>query len=97
MKDECKYRLPCGWCDRQNKKCELNQNLEIIKDIKTVPSSESDSAISSVSYAPKRCITCNMTDGFCYTSNPHQVRCKITGRLHYYDDICDCDTITAQG
>lgn len=22
---ECKYRLPCGWCDRKNEKCELLQ------------------------------------------------------------------------
>ena len=21
---ECKYRLPCGWCDRQNKTCSLH-------------------------------------------------------------------------
>lgn len=23
--DKCKYRLPCGWCDRKNEKCELLQ------------------------------------------------------------------------
>lgn len=22
---ECKYRLPCGWCDKRNEKCELLQ------------------------------------------------------------------------
>ena len=22
---ECKHRLPCGWCDRKNEKCELLQ------------------------------------------------------------------------
>lgn len=21
--DKCKYRLPCGWCDRKNEKCEI--------------------------------------------------------------------------
>ena len=21
--EQCKYKLPCGWCDRKNEKCEM--------------------------------------------------------------------------
>lgn len=30
---ECKYRLPCGWCDRKNEKCELLQKSIPVKTI----------------------------------------------------------------
>lgn len=23
--EQCKYKLPCGWCDRKNEKCEMLQ------------------------------------------------------------------------
>lgn len=38
----------------------------------------------------KTCGTCHLTDSLCYTSNPPQVKCTITGKLHYYNDECDC-------
>ena len=28
---ECKYRLPCGWCDKKNEKCEFSQRTTINK------------------------------------------------------------------
>lgn len=52
-------------------------------------------AVCAISSSPKRCGGCDKTDGMCYTSNPPQVKCIITGKFHYYDDVCDCDTITA--
>lgn len=45
--------------------------------------------------APKRCGGCDKTDGTCCISNPPKVKCTITGKFHFYDDVCDCDTITA--
>lgn len=39
----------------------------------------------------KLCGGCDQTDGFCYTSNPPQVKCTITGNFHFYDDKCDCE------
>ena len=29
--EKCKYRLPCGWCDRLNDKCVFEQVYEAIK------------------------------------------------------------------
>mgnify|MGYP003318824611 CR=1 FL=1 len=26
---ECKYRLPCNWCDRHNKYCDMVEPIEI--------------------------------------------------------------------
>ena len=27
---DCKYRLPCGWCDRQNKICQFEAHTEAV-------------------------------------------------------------------
>ena len=35
------------------------------------------------------CGGCKFTDGLCYTSNPPQCKCTITGEFHYYDDTCN--------
>ena len=31
--DKCKHRLPCGWCDRRNEKCEIEYGGHIAKEI----------------------------------------------------------------
>ena len=36
-----------------------------------------------------KCGYCNYTDGICYTSNPPQVKCTITGKFRYYGEECD--------
>lgn len=36
---KCKYRLPCGWCDRLNDKCIFEQ---VCKDIKTSKNPDND-------------------------------------------------------
>ena len=35
------------------------------------------------------CGKCDLTDGLCYTSNPPQVKCTVTGEFHTYDHECD--------
>lgn len=90
---ECKYRLPCGWCDRKNKKCELTAESSLASVTKIdVNEKHYDTKLCSVT---NRCGSCSHTDGMCYTSNPPQVKCTITGRFHFYDDVCDCNTIMA--
>lgn len=39
----------------------------------------------------KTCGNCDKTDGMCYTSNPPQLRCKVTGEYHTYDHECDVE------
>ena len=68
--------------------------FDTVTQVETIDTSPTDSA-TSISSKPKRCGSCDKTDGMCYTSNPPQVKCIITGRFHFYDDICDCDTIRA--
>lgn len=36
-----------------------------------------------------KCGECNLNDGLCYTSNPPQVKCTITGEFHTHDHECD--------
>lgn len=67
--------------------------ISTLTQVKPIDTSLTDSA-TSISSKPKRCGSCDKTDGMCYT-NPSQVKCIITGRFHFFDDICDCDTITA--
>lgn len=31
---ECKYRLPCNWCDRLNKYCDMVEPVTIVNTIK---------------------------------------------------------------
>ena len=76
----CIYETPCGWCSKWDKKCDRKIGAD---------------TANSISSKPKRCGGCDKTDGMCCTSNPPRVKCTITGRFHFYDDICDCDTITA--
>lgn len=44
----------------------------------------------------KHCGTCDKTDGLCYTSNPPQVKCTVTGEFHHYDDECNILESTPQ-
>lgn len=37
------------------------------------------------------CGSCKHTDGCCYSSMPPKVRCVITNKFHYYEDVCDCE------
>ena len=27
--EKCKYRLPCGWCDRKNERCEITYGYSV--------------------------------------------------------------------
>lgn len=105
----CTYRTPCGWCSKWDKECDrkigtatptkistnqFDENNSTITKVQDISVRETDS-VTAISSKPKRCGGCDKTDGMCYTSNPPQVKCIITGKFHYYDDVCDRDTITA--
>lgn len=105
----CIYETPCGWCSKWDKKCDrkigtdtatpiktnqFDENNSTVIKVQAIATSPTDSA-TSISSKPRRCGSCSCTDGNCYTSIPPKVKCLITGRFHFYDDICDCDTITA--
>lgn len=79
---------------------QFDENNSTVSKVQDITVGQTDSAVTAISSYitssyPKRCGSCDKTDGMCYTSNPPQVKCTITGRFHFYDDICDCDTITA--
>lgn len=86
MKEDCKYRLPCGWCDRQNKKCEMNpititplyKKAEVDKHIET--------AISSL---PKICGSCGRSTFISQIGVEEFVRCEDTSRIHRKGEMCD--------
>lgn len=35
------------------------------------------------------CGNCDKTDGLVYTTNPPQVRCRLSGNFHFMNDKCD--------
>ena len=79
---------------------QFDENNSTVSKVQDITVGQTDSAVKAISSCiagsfPKRCGNCDKTDGMCYTSNPPQVKCKITGSFHCYDDTCDCDTITA--
>ena len=65
--------------------CDINRQLDEIAKILNGVSSEPTNTICPGDY----CGSCEHTDGLCYTSNPPQIRCGITGEFHYYTDVCD--------
>lgn len=46
--EHCKYRLPCGWCDRRNEKCELLQES-------IVSNNQSDPVMNFIATLPAYC------------------------------------------
>lgn len=80
--EECKYYLPCGWCDKNNKKCIFEQECEAPKkEETTAPSTEYDFDKCS----NKACIehewVCTGADtgGWTYTCQ----KCHATKRENY--------------
>lgn len=49
--------------------------------------------ISQLRKTKSNCGNCDKTDGLCYTSDPPQVKCTITGEFHYYDDECNVEFV----
>ena len=90
MKENCKYRLPCGWCDRQNKQCETEFTVE--PNMVTSIGNYDD---TSISYAPKRCRDCETASAIVSSDNTY--RCLITLRIHSADDLCDCNNVSTFG
>ena len=95
----CIYETPCGFCTKWDKKCDRKIGASTPTKINTetkvqdISVSPTDSA-TAISYKPKRCGRCgnSVTDT---SSSIVRLKCLISGRLHFHDDICDCDTITA--
>lgn len=71
--NNCKYRLPCGWCDKRNVKCEEQAN----------PSNDTD---INVKLCDSSCI---YTDGGVFTSLPPKVKCKVTGEYRTIGSMCN--------
>lgn len=104
MKENCKYRLPCGWCDMQNKKCDMKiptVGIEKPSDLTVtkidVTEKHYDTAISSY---PKKCGRCEHAEVITAQNSSDRLtfRCLETGRTHFYDDCCDnYGTIMAEG
>ena len=88
--NECKYRLPCGWCDKRDRECKIATDTTT-QLTSTVPIDETGT--TDLTAIKKLCCNCDTTDGMWYTSNPPKVKCLITGKFRFYDDVCDCDVI----
>ena len=77
--ENCKYRLPCGWCDRLNDKCVFEQECEVTKPsknqdndfIKEVLDTQTETAICIHEWEPVNSIN---TAGYVY-------RCRKCGAM----------------
>ena len=84
---ECKYLLPCGYCDKKGAPCTV---VEFEKF-------EAQTQLANLHAwfgnedSNQTCGTCVHTDGMCYTSNPPQIKCIHTKKFHVYGDKCDCE------
>lgn len=87
--NECKYRLPCGWCDRKNVECS-----QIQKPI-TV---DSASVITPIMDAIKikQCKNCKCATYDLNVSTAPKVKCRLTGNVHSEYDTCDCQDLRAE-
>ncbi len=45
----------------------------------------------------RRCGNCDKTDGLVYTSDPPMRKCIITGKFHFYNDVCDAPQTNGGG
>ena len=71
-KTECKYKLPCGWCDRLNDKCIFEQACEAIKSTENQDNdTQIEQAICIHEWEPVNSIN---TAGYVY-------RCKKCGTM----------------
>ena len=100
----CTYETPCGWCSKWDKKCDrkIGTATPITGGTVAVPEISINDisgfvSATATSSNSKKCGGCKKTDGMVYTSNPPQVKCAITGRFHFYDDVCDCESTIAKG
>lgn len=99
LTNTCPYATMCGWCSKWDKECDRKIGAATPTKINTetkvqdISVSPTDSATATSSY-PKKCGYCvnRVTDT---SSSIVRLKCLISGRLHFHDDICDCDTITA--
>lgn len=84
---ECKYLLPCGYCDKKGAPCTVVE----FEKFEAQAQLANMSAWFGNETNSNTCGTCIHTDGMCYTSNPPQIKCVHTNKFHFYGDECDCE------
>lgn len=101
LTNTCPYATMCGWCSKWDKECDrkigaatqITGGTVVAPEININDISGSDSA-TAISSKSKRCGGCGYSVTY-MGSSVERLKCLITGRFHFYDDACDCDTITA--
>lgn len=81
---ECKYLLPCGYCEKKDAPCTEVEFEKFDAQLSRV------GQLFDKGFSNNICGTCIHTDGMCYTSNPPQIKCVHTNKFHFYGDECDC-------
>lgn len=77
--NNCKYRLPCGWCDKRNVKCDAQAN----------PLNGMNITVDTIPVIRTCDANCPNTDGSICASIPPQVRCNITGEYRVIGSLCN--------
>lgn len=73
---ECKYRLPCGWCDRKNEKCELLQE--------SIPETKISHPVSNIGTSATFSHQCNHMWEYQYAlMNSTKFKCSRCGAIKY--------------
>ena len=82
---DCKYRLPCGWCDRKNEMCQFESDTKNVTIIDKLPETILTSEYDFNKCSNKSCVehewicTGSDTDGWRYTCK----NCQSTKREYY--------------
>lgn len=90
MSEKCKYELPCGWCDKFDKRCEFKLHIKPISTITPIslPTKKDDTKIGVLT-SVMRCGACIKAEhGLTFDS---LFRCTLTGEFHHADDMCNCN------
>ena len=93
----CIYETPCGWCSKWDKKCDrkIQAYAKTYSDELATRIDELNSAVDKVvSTKASICGRCG-NSVIDTSSSVVRLKCLVSGRLHFHDDFCDCDTITA--
>ena len=83
--EECKYYLPCGWCDKNNEKCIFEQVCEAPKNVEDTKDQVKTTEYDYSNVLNKRCVEhewiCSGADtgGWTYTCK----KCHATKRENY--------------
>ena len=86
----CKYRLPCGWCDRRNQLCTQDSGYTVLN---TIPKIEYNNT-----YIPEACRTCsshpsNGGTGLCACSKAYPELGEATIQGSISNSVAEVDSI----